>query len=193
MKSWNFIGSLAYLELCKTFKMKYLLIVFLFAQSLHSQEIVLIAIDSSTKGSKDELFVKANAWLINSFTDGDAVVQFSDKDQGKIIGKGITDFPIKDGFGISVIDHDPIWFTITISLKDNRSRIVINDFIHKSGSRPHAVGYGSLDLEKPAGGWMYSKKLYNKMKDHARAEGEELIAGYLKHMASQSATITDEF
>ena len=38
-------------------------------------------------GSKDELYVKANAWMVSAFNNAKSVVQYQDKEAGTIMGK----------------------------------------------------------------------------------------------------------
>ncbi|WP_107822016.1 DUF4468 domain-containing protein [Mangrovibacterium marinum] len=38
-------------------------------------------------GTKDELYVKANEWMVRSFNNAKSVIQFQDKEAGKIMGK----------------------------------------------------------------------------------------------------------
>ena len=37
--------------------------------------------------SKEKLYIKANAWFVETFNSSESVIEFQDKDEGKIIGK----------------------------------------------------------------------------------------------------------
>jgi hypothetical protein len=37
--------------------------------------------------NQDELFIKANDWMISMFKDASSVIQFNDKQEGVLIGK----------------------------------------------------------------------------------------------------------
>ena len=71
------------------------------AQSLKLSDTVIVS------KSKNELFSNALEWFANSFKSGKDVLQVSDKESGKIIGKGY--------FNTSPIQ-------ITIVVKDNKYR-----------------------------------------------------------------------
>ena len=38
-------------------------------------------------GSKNELYIKANQWMVKTFNNAKSVIQFQDKEAGKIMGK----------------------------------------------------------------------------------------------------------
>ena len=42
--------------------------------------------DYEGKG-QDELYVKANAWFVDNFNSAESVIQFQDKESGKLMGK----------------------------------------------------------------------------------------------------------
>ncbi len=39
------------------------------------------------KGTKTNLYIKANEWMVNIFTSAKSVIQFQDKEEGIIVGK----------------------------------------------------------------------------------------------------------
>jgi len=79
------------------------------AQSLKLSDTVIVS------KSKNELFSNALEWFANSFKSGKDVLQVSDKESGKIIGKGY--------FNTSPIQ-------ITIVVKDNKYRYEFNVNLH---------------------------------------------------------------
>ena len=61
--------------------------------------------------SADELYVKCNEWFVRTFVSAESVIEFSDKENGKILGKYVFKvFPSR------------IKSTITIDIKDNKIR-----------------------------------------------------------------------
>lgn len=183
------------------FKFTPFLVAFLFyvSSSLNAQEITFISIDSTVKGTKAELFLKAKSWLVSKFNSAKDVIQLEDKDAGKIIGKGFFDFECLGMMGMHVSD-DKIWFTVTINVKDSKDRIIINEFIHEGGQRKtlggqitEPISYGSLDIEETPSGMERTKKQFNRMKEAAKLKGEELIKSFNSYMNSNSSIIKDEF
>ncbi len=90
----------------------------------------LLPIDSTTKqvtytdivtvkNDKNTLFSNAKTWIASSFGDYKSVIQFEDKDAGKLIVKGISKIPGEL--------YDRISFTLSIDCKDNKYRCVVTD------------------------------------------------------------------
>lgn len=86
-----------------------------------------------TPGSQDELYLKANSWMIETFNNAESVVQHNDKEQGVIIGKYLLHGSSASGLYGNVDNR--IYATIDIRLKDNKARIEI----------------------KPQGSWQYDE------------------------------------
>ena len=40
--------------------------------------------------TQDELYIKANSWFVDNFNDAESVIQFQDKEAGKLMGKYVT-------------------------------------------------------------------------------------------------------
>ena len=75
-------------------------------------------------GTKQEIYVRSNEWMVKMFNDAKSVIQFQDKEQGTIIGKYLlhsTKIPV--GYGMEV--GDDIFAVIKIMVKDNRAKIII--------------------------------------------------------------------
>lgn len=70
--------------------------------------------------SKDDLFVRASSWMVETFNSAKYVTQFSDKDAGIIKGKYRITFPQFLAIGECEA-------TFTIECKDGKCRIVIDD------------------------------------------------------------------
>lgn len=70
--------------------------------------------------SKDDLFVRASSWMVETFNSAKYVTQFSDKDAGVIKGKYRITFPQFLAIGECEA-------TFTIECKDGKCRIVIDD------------------------------------------------------------------
>jgi hypothetical protein len=154
-----------------------------------------ISVDSTIKGSKDELFLKAKSWLVHEFKSANDVIQLSDKEAGKLIGKGYFEY-IHDGglFGYNTIDK--IWFTVTINVKQDKDRIIISELSHEGtyeSARKKAPNYGSLDEEKPPSSIECTKKQFAKIKDSAKESSNNFIKSFNAYMHSDSKIAKDEF
>lgn len=73
--------------------------------------------------SKDDLYIRANTWFVNTFKSSKSVIQFQDKDAGKIMGKYLM--PMTYSECIS---------TITVDVKENRARIHISGLVISTGA-----------------------------------------------------------
>ena len=76
-------------------------------------------------GTKDELFINANRWMISTFKDAKSVIQYSDKDQGVLMGKYIL--YNKPAF-VNAYAGTPevnVFAIIEITVKDGKARISI--------------------------------------------------------------------
>ena len=157
-----------------------------------SGKIEYVRIDSLIKGSKEDLYLRSKSWLVHYFKSANAVIQMDDKETGKIIGKGVFMFPVRGGFG-NILDYDPVHFTVQINTKENKTRIIVNDFIHEGGNYQYAVDYGSLDEPKCPKGFLYVGFVFNNMKKMAHDEAKIILNNYYKYMHSDSPINTDEF
>lgn len=63
--------------------------------------------------SKDQIYIRANAWFVENFNSAESVIQFQDKEAGKIMGK--YRFKHKSGSYYKNI--------ISIDVRDNKARI----------------------------------------------------------------------
>jgi len=70
--------------------------------------------------SQDELYIRVNAWFVKYFKYADSVIEFSDKENGKIIGKYVFDY---------TVSLNPYRSTqmVTVEVKDERLRVTIED------------------------------------------------------------------
>lgn len=83
----------------------------------------VITLDSTFP--KDKLYKSAKMAVINSFRDSKSVIQLDDKDNGKIICKGIATGHYK----YAMVSYNIRWhFTMDITVKEGKYRIQIYDF-----------------------------------------------------------------
>lgn len=70
--------------------------------------------------TKDQLYVKANTWMVEVFNSPEAVIEFQDKEAGKIAGK----FKINHSKGFN---YYYVWQVLTIDVKDLKLRLSIHN------------------------------------------------------------------
>lgn len=75
--------------------------------------------------NKSDLYEKSKIWLAREFKSSKAVIQYDNKENGTIVGKGMI-------FG-AIYGLIPVYtqFTLEINVKKNKSRLTFNDFINK--------------------------------------------------------------
>jgi hypothetical protein len=71
---------------------------------------------------KDKVYDKCMQWISHNFKSAKAVIEYQDKDAGKIIGNGSTSFTR------SIVEI-PLTFTMEISIKDGKYRLVFDNLI----------------------------------------------------------------
>ena len=74
-------------------------------------------------GSKNELYLKANDWMIQTFNSAESVIQHSDKEEGVVIGKYLMHGSVSSGvYGAA---DTRVYAIIDIRVKDDRARLEI--------------------------------------------------------------------
>lgn len=116
-------------------------------------------------GTKSQLFLKANNWMIEIFNDAESVIQHSDKEEGAIIGKfkmhGTTQSSM---YGTA---DSRVYAIIDIRVKDNKARIEI----------------------KPQGRWQYDSSgmsIYNYSKQDAIQDMKGLAQSFYEALKKPS-------
>lgn len=103
------------------------------------------------KGTKDELFVKANRWMVTVFKDARSVIQFSDKEQGTLIGKYLLRISPYNPY----YAEQPIYAVIEITVKDEKARISIKPDNYAYTKANYGVAYWNGTQESS----LYSQEL----------------------------------
>lgn len=96
--------------------------------------------------TKDDLFVKANSWMVDTFVKADSVVEYSDKQAGLIKGKYVTD--TTDGMYLMRIKS-----VITIEVKDGKARVSLSNPMQKAtgsmlGGAPYNNPYAPVESQQ---------------------------------------------
>lgn len=135
--------------------------------------------------SKDELYLRANTWLSRAFKSAKAVIDFQDKEAGKIIAKGNIGTTIKVPL-VGKQDAGNINITITILIKDGKYKYTIDNLTHsKPFSTPgNWASIGPLEQEKAKAGMMVrpSQGEWKDLKEDAFKSIEEIVSDLKKAM-----------
>lgn len=75
-------------------------------------------------GTKDQLYLKANRWMVTVFNNAESVIQHSDKEEGVIIGKYLMNGEISTGM-YGVVNDSRVYAIIDIKVKENKAKIEI--------------------------------------------------------------------
>ena len=103
--------------------------------------------------TKDELYKLSNEWMAKTFKSSKAVIQYQDKEEGIIVGKGVT--------VVDLVFPVDTWFTMTIEIKDKKLRVTLEDIYFYTS-------YQSTELETPI--------TNQEQWDKAKPELEEIVA-----------------
>lgn len=80
----------------------------------------------SVEGNKNDLFVRANNWMVENFVDAKSVIQFTDKESGTVTGKYLMyNRPASVSMGIQSPGVE-IFAIIKIQVKDGAAKLSIN-------------------------------------------------------------------
>lgn len=146
----------------------------------------------SIEGSQSQLFTKANEWVAKSFNDAKSVIQMSDKESGKIVGKGVMSSQSSMG---ALIGSSTIYvkYTITITVKEGRYKVDLTDFIATDMVNRDAYGgVTNTQINKTLGsdvGRTTYPKIWNNVKGDCYVNSKLLIKSLKEHMKSK----VDEF
>jgi len=89
-----------------------------------TEDEAYVQVYDSLADNKDDLFIKANDWMITTFIKATSVIEYSDKESGTLLGKYLMAGTVKTGaYGVSVDTR--VYSKIDIRVKDNKARIII--------------------------------------------------------------------
>jgi hypothetical protein len=109
---------------------KSLLLTVIIILNINLQSCAIITTEgkSATKvvhiegSNQNELYVRANNWMISAFNNADSIIQFTDKESGTITGKYIQGSTSQ---GSQLISSKRAFAIIQIKVKDGASKITI--------------------------------------------------------------------
>lgn len=121
----------------------------------------LVEVFENLPGTKEHLYLKANAWMIETFNNAESVIQHTDKEEGAIIGRYLMSGELTQATGLGTVDSR-VYAIIDIRVKDGKARIEI----------------------KPQGKWTYYQsstiggRYYNYSKEDAMQDMAQLSEGF---------------
>ena len=156
----------------------------------------IITLDSTYK--KDDLYRNAKLYFVDNYKSAKDVIQYDDKDQGKIIGKGLLYLKDYQSLLITGISETrEIYYSTEIVCKDGKYKYKLYDFSIKRTiqSGNGSIEYSTITIDEAyeATNKGMTKKmairLYDKMVYHLKSSIE-----FLKlYMSKKESTNKDEF
>lgn len=123
--------------------------------------------------TKNQLYQRALSFFNNSFVSSKEVIQNSDKEEGKIFGRGTYEY----------MKINTISYTVEIAVKDGRYKYTISNFRHTGYTDGGVRNGGNLANEKPECGYIRMTKGYwNKIKTHTDTKTRQLIGNMKAYM-----------
>lgn len=88
------------------------------ANTLHKEVIY-----ENLQKSQNELYILSNDWMVDAFINANSVIQFTDKEEGAIIGKYYLTGQIINIYGS--INDQRIYAKIDVRIQDNRVKLEV--------------------------------------------------------------------
>lgn len=104
-----------------------------------TNKVVFTEVVEAKGVSKNDLYVAAKEWFVLTFKSADAVLQMDDNQNGRLIGKGYSEITLPPILGISTTTR--MYYTISISIKDDRFKYEISRIYYKSYAIAHNPSY----------------------------------------------------
>ncbi|MFA9178395.1 DUF4468 domain-containing protein, partial [Klebsiella variicola] len=111
-------------------------------------------------------------WVAKAFTDSNSVIQYADKEEGSIVGKGNVKYPC-DGFNDCLANEDVRYkFTMKIDTKDDKARITFDDIhIYRPAHVTSGIAFPAIDSPNmTVGGQAKAKKALNDIVEQYKRE-----------------------
>ncbi len=95
--------------------------------------------------AKDQIYIKANGWFVETFNSAESVIEFQDKEAGKIMGKYV--FTYSEGVYTYSVKQ-----TVDIEMKEGKIRVKVNNPLYKAtsgmGETYYNATYRALETQK---------------------------------------------
>ena len=126
-----------------------------------------VKVYDNLNGNKTQLFIKANEWMVKMFKDASSVIQFTDKEEGTIIGKYLLHGELRNSGMYNITTDTRVYAKIDIRVKDNKARISI----------------------EPIGTWQYDPSgftIYNYSQEDAQKDMDALVEDLVNFLKSDN-------
>jgi len=144
---------------------------------IHYKEVVQV------NGMQNDLYLRAQKWLHEFFTNASSAIRRLDQDNGLIEGRRVLKVTVKDKKG-RVKPAGSIKYTFRIELKDNRYRVRLFDFVQASaGSKPLENWFEDTDKK--------AKAIHAQIFEQVKADVEKLLASLKKGMRPKEIKVDE--
>jgi len=165
-----------------------LLAIVIIATAVRGQEnfewkVVIDSLDAT----KSELFDKTSQFVASNWKSAQDVVQYSDKETGTIIVKGLNKQTMK---WHTVYPNWIFSYTVKFQVKDGKARIIISDVICSDaycGINKWPILQPTESYPKKKGFWKTNLKEneYNSLMDSLKSELQGIIDSYIEYLNYQ--------
>lgn len=131
--------------------------------------------------SKDQIFTNTKIWIAETFKSSKAVLEYENKEDGVIIGNGITSYPCS-GMDCIAKGNWKVPFTMRVDIKDQKFRVTfINLRISKAPSYDAYTGV-SPGFDSPVTIRGYMDAIKPKLLEF----GDQLLASFGKEKSKSN-------
>jgi len=130
----------------------------------------IVVVDSTI--TKNELYSTFMDWIAKNYVSAQNVIQYQDKEEGKIVAKGLFKVYLNGLYGPEEAGY--IYHTISLYVKNGKYKYTI-DNIYYEGNTKYG-GSADINNSKPAGGMM--KQQWVKIREQANSELEKTILSF---------------
>lgn len=137
-------------------------------------------------GNKSELYDRANEWFINTFQNSESFIEFSDMQEGRIIGKYLLNSNARTTYGQNIGEN--IYALINVYMEDGAANISIKPqnpwHYDPSGFRTYnsSLEDNKAEILDLITGYPSRSTIYNYSREDAKADIMDLILSFKAHM-----------
>ena len=133
---------------------------------------------------KDVIYNGLKEWVGMSFKSAKNVIEMDDKEAGIILLRPVSDYKMK---GLTYLGFEGyLKYTIKLSLKDGRFKVVVTNFEHSvlpGNCRDCNLGLITVDEEYPYKYSFGAKGSMNKVWKDVKVKSEQIAAGYFDEIS----------
>jgi hypothetical protein len=139
----------------------------------------VVRVDSAT--SQSDLFARSREWFAKTYRSANNVIQLEDKENGKIVGKGV--FSVTGKSMGTTYDSGIINYTITVQAKDGRYKYTLENFYHEKAGSKAADSFGPCERFFNGDEKMYGMKM-RKWFDSYLTQMDTHVKGIIASLAT---------